>query len=69
MELTQSSLQAKEKATSQSEQYEKRIHDLSNELKVLRNRLKAAEEKANQPSPLLLQLQMEMGSLKVNVYT
>ncbi|CAE1281071.1 GCC1 [Acanthosepion pharaonis] len=69
LELTQSSLQAKEKATSQSEQYEKRIHDLSNELKVLRNRLKAAEEKANQPSPLLLQLQMEMGSLKSQYQT
>lgn len=64
LEMTQSSLKAKEKVSSQSEQYEKRIHDLSNELQVLRNGLKAAEVKSNQPSPLLLQLQIEMGSLK-----
>ncbi|GAB1607513.1 GRIP and coiled-coil domain-containing protein 1-like [Argonauta hians] len=64
LDLSQSALQAKEKANKLSEQYEKRIHDLSNELLVLQNRLKAAEEKSNQPSPLLLELQKELGSLK-----
>ncbi|XP_014776944.1 GRIP and coiled-coil domain-containing protein 1 isoform X1 [Octopus bimaculoides] len=64
LDLSQNALQAKEKANKLSEQYEKRIHDLSNELVVLQNRLKAAEEKANQPSPLLLELQKELTSLK-----
>ena len=48
-----------------SEQYEKRIHQLSNELQVLQNRLKKSEEKANRPSPMMLELQKQMTEVKV----
>ncbi|KAK6183466.1 hypothetical protein SNE40_010943 [Patella caerulea] len=46
------------------EQYEKQIDNLSAQLKSVKDRLKAAEEKANQPSPMLLDLQKEMTSMK-----
>lgn len=45
--------------------YEDRISGLSNELKVVRDRLKSSEENASKPSPLLLQLQEEMAEMKV----
>ncbi|ESP02933.1 hypothetical protein LOTGIDRAFT_212469 [Lottia gigantea] len=49
---------------SVKEQYEKQIDNLSSQLKSVRDRLKAAEEKANQPSPMLLDLQKEMTTMK-----
>ena len=48
-----------------SEQYEKRIHQMSNEFQVLQNRLKLSEEKANEPSPMLLELQKQLREVKV----
>ena len=56
----------RERSPDVSEQYEKRIRDLSNELQAVRNRLKASEETAVKPSPLLLQLQKEMAEMKVS---
>ena len=49
-----------------SEQYEKRIHQMSNEFQVLQNRLKLSEEKANEPSPMLLELQKQLREVKTH---
>lgn len=51
-----------------SEQYEKRIHQLSNEVQVLNSRLKKAEEKSNEPSPMMLDLQKQLSEIKVCVF-
>ena len=48
-----------------SEHYEKQIQNLRNELEVVRNRLQASEDKAEQPSPFLIKLQSEMAEVKV----
>lgn len=48
-----------------SEVYERQIHQLQRELITVRDRLKAAENKANQPSPFIIELQKEMADMKV----
>ena len=41
-----------------------RLKDLSNELEATKMKLRTAEQKLEQPSPLLIQLQDEMADLK-----
>ena len=48
--------------------YEKQLHILRKELEDVRKRLKDSENKSEQPSPLLLQLQKEMAEVKVMVF-
>ena len=57
----------KERMDELREQYEKRIQEMSHELEDVRERLKASEEKSEQPIPMLLELQQEMGEIKVLV--
>ncbi|BFZ07564.1 hypothetical protein BsWGS_10603 [Bradybaena similaris] len=47
-----------------SEVYERQIQQLQKELVTVRDRLKAAENKANQPSPFVIELQKEMANMK-----
>lgn len=47
--------------------YEKQLQNLRKELEDVRKRLKDSENKSEQPSPLLLQLQKEMAEVKVFV--
>ncbi|CAG5134442.1 unnamed protein product [Candidula unifasciata] len=49
-----------------SEVYERQIQQLQKELVTVRDRLKAAENKANQPSPFVLELQKEMTNMKTD---
>ena len=49
-----------------SRHYEKRISDLTAELENVRVKLRASEERANEPSPLLVQLQKDMADMKVS---
>ncbi|KAK7502683.1 hypothetical protein BaRGS_00005933 [Batillaria attramentaria] len=58
------SLQDQDSKTSVSEQYEKKIRDLSRELNTVRQRMQEAEQKASQPSPFVLDLQKEMSEMK-----
>uniref|UniRef100_A0A0B7B1U7 GRIP domain-containing protein n=1 Tax=Arion vulgaris TaxID=1028688 RepID=A0A0B7B1U7_9EUPU len=52
-----------------SEVYEQQIQQLQRELVTVRDRLKSAENKANQPSPFIIELQKEMGSMKADYQT
>ena len=61
--------QEKVRQASVSEVYERQVTQLQGELKTLRDRLRDAEVKANEPSPLLLELQKEMSSMKVSFQT
>ena len=47
--------------------YERQLQILRKELEDVRKRLKDSENKSEQPSPLLLQLQKEMAEVKVLV--
>ena len=49
-----------------SQVYEQQIQQLQEELRKVRDRLKSAELKSNQPSPFVVELQKEMTSMKVN---
>lgn len=51
-----------------SEVYERQIQQLQKELATVRDRLKAAENKANQPSPFVIELQKEMTNMKVQSF-
>lgn len=46
------------------DEYQSKVQMLSDELQVVRDRLKAAEEKALQPQPLLLKLQQQLIDMK-----
>ena len=50
----------------QNEDYKRRVRQLEEELNGVRARLQIAEQEANAPSPLLLQLQEEMEKMKVS---
>jgi myosin heavy subunit len=54
-----------ESQSGQREQYEKKLRDVHNELEATRRKLKRAEAKAKETPPLLLQLQDEMASMKL----
>jgi len=47
----------------QSEDYKRRVRQLEDELDKVRKRLRATEEEASKPPPLLLQLQEEMENM------
>ncbi|XP_055880136.1 GRIP and coiled-coil domain-containing protein 1-like [Biomphalaria glabrata] len=49
-----------------SEVYEKQIQQLQNELQIVRDRLKSAENKANQPSPFIIELQKDMANMQAD---
>jgi hypothetical protein len=59
-------LQEKDNMPDISEEYERKMQNLSKELDAVRARLMMSEEKADQPSPLLLELQGEMVGMKVS---
>ena len=52
-------------AEDKTREYEEKLHSLSGELEDVRTRLQAAEKQADEPPPLLLQLQSEMAKMKV----
>ncbi|XP_064621345.1 GRIP and coiled-coil domain-containing protein 1-like [Lineus longissimus] len=56
----------KENMPDISVEYEKKMQKMCQELDAVRTRLKASEEKADQPSPLLLELQGEMVGMKAS---
>lgn len=47
-----------------SDEYQKKIQELTKKLESMKGKLKTSEEKALQPSPLLLQLQQEIAEMK-----
>ncbi|KAK3702795.1 hypothetical protein RRG08_042779 [Elysia crispata] len=49
-----------------SQVYEQQIQQLQEELRKVRDRLKSAELKSNQPSPFVVELQKEMTSMKAD---
>ncbi|XP_041352317.1 GRIP and coiled-coil domain-containing protein 1-like [Gigantopelta aegis] len=64
LDEAQATLKEKDSVPDISEEYQRKIRNLSNELTVLRDKMKAADQKSNQPSPLLLELQNEMAQIK-----
>ncbi|XP_076441642.1 GRIP and coiled-coil domain-containing protein 1-like isoform X2 [Babylonia areolata] len=64
LDETRRSLQDQTSRSAMSEQYERKIRDLSEELSRVRHRLQEAEVKATQPSSFVLDLQKELSSLK-----
>ena len=44
--------------------YERQIHNLNHELQLIKDRLKASENKASQPSPMLMNIQQENADMK-----
>ena len=57
----------KQNAPDISAGYETQLQTLRKELEDVRKRLKDSENKSEQPSPLLLQLQKEMAEVKVDL--
>nr|CAG4650087.1 EOG090X04IO [Sida crystallina] len=51
--------------SSQLEMAERKLKDLSNELEATKMKLRSAEQKLEQPSPLLVQLQNEMADMRM----
>ncbi|CAH1791289.1 unnamed protein product [Owenia fusiformis] len=47
-------------------EYQEKIDKMNEEMETVRRRLKQSEEKASEPSPLLLQLQTEMAEMKAH---
>ncbi|XP_070556459.1 GRIP and coiled-coil domain-containing protein 1-like isoform X2 [Ptychodera flava] len=60
----QDALQKQKSVPNKTEEYERRITLMSEELEAVRRRLKASEDQASKPSPLLLELQREMAEMK-----
>lgn len=60
-------LQDNESHNNISEQYEKKIRELSEELKSVFERMQKAEVQASQPSPFVLKLQKEILDIKVEL--
>ncbi|XP_002741891.1 GRIP and coiled-coil domain-containing protein 1-like, partial [Saccoglossus kowalevskii] len=64
IEELQETLHCQQAVPDKSEEYERRITALSDQLDAVRTRLKASEDQAAKPSPLLLELQKEMAEMK-----
>ncbi|XP_074659340.1 GRIP and coiled-coil domain-containing protein 1-like [Tubulanus polymorphus] len=64
LEETRQKLFEKESAKEITDRYEKKISNMAEELEAVRLTLKSSQQKANEPSPLLLQLQKEMAEMK-----
>ncbi|KAK7104743.1 GRIP and coiled-coil domain-containing protein 1-like [Littorina saxatilis] len=58
------SLQDQDNSSSVSEQYERKIRELSGQLEKTQKALQKAEQKASEPSPHVLDLQKEMAAMK-----
>lgn len=65
LEEARRTLQDQDSTSSISEQYEKKIQQLSEELNKVRRCLQQAELKASEPSSFVVDLQKEMAALKV----
>ncbi|OWF52312.1 GRIP and coiled-coil domain-containing protein 1-like [Mizuhopecten yessoensis] len=65
LEDTTAALREKEKLLpNMSEHFETRTQEMTREIKSLRSKLQAMEDKAKEPSPLVLNLQTEVAELK-----
>ena len=68
LEDTNAVLQAKVIDKSEaSSSYEKKIHELENEMQMLQQRIRESELKADMPSAAVIQLQQQTAQLKVTI--
>ncbi len=65
MEETKQALAEKENQPDISEEYEKKMAQLNEEIQQLQKQLNAVEKESLKPSPALLHLQRDMADLKV----
>ncbi|KAG1650904.1 GRIP and coiled-coil domain-containing protein 1 [Nymphon striatum] len=67
LDEAQASLKERDKKLDKTVEYERKLQVMSEELETLRKRLQKSEDIASKPSPMLMDLQSQMGEMKQEI--